>query len=167
MELRHDATHDELPSYDLLRNVGHLAVQWLYENYWQKQRETVDEWKILILEQLICYRNEAKGFDDPKDQPPVTLQLKKLTSFLQQKENVSLQHSPSLFVEVLLDGNLFIGNPIASASKQKEKKKLPKKLKLHWIPVLQVLSTHWEDFLNVLIMSILHQLAFGMIVCSL
>lgn len=34
VELRHTATHDSLPSLELLRDVSRQALQWLWNNYW-------------------------------------------------------------------------------------------------------------------------------------
>lgn len=36
VEIRHTATHDELPSLELLRQVGVRARTWLWDNYWVK-----------------------------------------------------------------------------------------------------------------------------------
>lgn len=36
VEIRHTATHDELPSLELLRQVGIRARTWLWDNYWTK-----------------------------------------------------------------------------------------------------------------------------------
>jgi hypothetical protein len=39
VEIRHTATHDELPSLELLRQVGVRARTWLWDNYWAKIKE--------------------------------------------------------------------------------------------------------------------------------
>ncbi|KAF5096697.1 hypothetical protein D0Z00_002696 [Geotrichum galactomycetum] len=39
VEIRHTATHDELPSLELLRQVGVRARTWLWDNYWAKIEE--------------------------------------------------------------------------------------------------------------------------------
>jgi hypothetical protein len=37
VELRHDATHNQVPSLSVLRNAGHTLINWLYDYYWAPQ----------------------------------------------------------------------------------------------------------------------------------
>jgi hypothetical protein len=37
VELRHDATHNQVPSLSVLRNAGHTLFNWLYDFYWAPQ----------------------------------------------------------------------------------------------------------------------------------
>ena len=39
VDLRHEATHNELPSLPLLRTAAHHALAWLHTSYWQAQQE--------------------------------------------------------------------------------------------------------------------------------
>lgn len=41
VEIRHTATHDELPSLELLRQVGIRARTWLWDNYWAKIKKPI------------------------------------------------------------------------------------------------------------------------------
>eukprot|EP01028_Stygiella_incarcerata_P009909 TRINITY_DN488_c5_g1_i1.p1 TRINITY_DN488_c5_g1~~TRINITY_DN488_c5_g1_i1.p1 ORF type:complete len:492 (-),score=130.14 TRINITY_DN488_c5_g1_i1:24-1499(-) len=41
VELRHDGTHDALPSFSALKHASQVALNWLYERYWVKQAEKV------------------------------------------------------------------------------------------------------------------------------
>lgn len=40
VELRHTATHDSLPSLELLRDVSRQALKWLWNNYWSTLEQT-------------------------------------------------------------------------------------------------------------------------------
>ena len=42
VDLRHEATHNELPSLPALQLAAHHALDWLRTYYWQRQREHVD-----------------------------------------------------------------------------------------------------------------------------
>ncbi|KAJ1557919.1 Ribosomal biogenesis protein las1l [Nowakowskiella sp. JEL0078] len=60
VDLRHQATHDELPSLDVLRSAGVRALQWLHDHYWLLQKREVDNTAIVV---------ETKG---SKNVEPVT-----------------------------------------------------------------------------------------------
>lgn len=42
VELRHQATHEDLPSLVVLRRATARALEWLWDYYWQHQGETID-----------------------------------------------------------------------------------------------------------------------------
>jgi hypothetical protein len=41
VDLRHEATHKELPSLATLRLAVHAALQWLRQSYWERQAEAL------------------------------------------------------------------------------------------------------------------------------
>lgn len=43
VELRHEATHRELPSLVVLRSATQRSLQWLWDNYWAKIESSVPE----------------------------------------------------------------------------------------------------------------------------
>lgn len=43
VELRHDATHNELPSLSVLRRAGRCLLAWYERNYWQQQADYLNE----------------------------------------------------------------------------------------------------------------------------
>jgi ribosomal biogenesis protein LAS1 len=62
VELRHQATHEELPSLSKLRAGTQKALQWIWDYYWaqlteQKERPEVDECKILV-QRLVAEKDE-------------------------------------------------------------------------------------------------------------
>ena len=42
VDIRMEASHQELPSLELLRHGSERALQWLFERYWQAQRNVLD-----------------------------------------------------------------------------------------------------------------------------
>jgi ribosomal biogenesis protein LAS1 len=62
VELRHQATHEELPSLSKLRAGTQKALQWIWDYYWaqlteQKEKPEVDECKILV-QRLVTEKDE-------------------------------------------------------------------------------------------------------------
>lgn len=43
VELRHQATHDDLPSLVVLRRATARALEWLWDYYWQHQKEPKED----------------------------------------------------------------------------------------------------------------------------
>ena len=41
VDLRHEATHKELPSLLTLRHAAHAALQWLRQSYWERQADAL------------------------------------------------------------------------------------------------------------------------------
>ena len=41
VDIRHEATHNELPSLALLRLAAERALEWLHTNYWQAQADHI------------------------------------------------------------------------------------------------------------------------------
>lgn len=41
MDVRHEASHNELPSLSLLRVAAERALDWLKECYWRRQAENI------------------------------------------------------------------------------------------------------------------------------
>lgn len=42
VELRHDATHNQLPSLSVLESAARRLIHWYYENYWQMQSQHLE-----------------------------------------------------------------------------------------------------------------------------
>ncbi|KAG7666742.1 hypothetical protein KSW81_000515 [Nannochloris sp. 'desiccata'] len=53
VDLRHEATHNELPSLAALQLAAHHALTWLRTNYWQKQKDHVELNKTKI-SKIVC-----------------------------------------------------------------------------------------------------------------
>ena len=57
VDLRHEATHSQLPGTDILKSSLMFALTWLSENYWQETISRLEEKENLILEELNAYSN--------------------------------------------------------------------------------------------------------------
>jgi hypothetical protein len=60
VDLRHQGTHDQLPSLPLLRVGAKQALDWLYTNYWLVPKQET-ETLALILVRLDSYKNDMKA----------------------------------------------------------------------------------------------------------
>ena len=58
VDVRHEATHNELPSLALLRLAAGRALEWLRASYWQRQAEHVasEDARVRQLLQVILER---------------------------------------------------------------------------------------------------------------
>lgn len=48
VDLRHDATHNDLPSLSVLRTASRFMLQWLYDNYWVPQLRHLDHLTLVL-----------------------------------------------------------------------------------------------------------------------
>ena len=68
VDVRHEASHNELPSLPLLRLAADSALTWLAHSYWQAQADHVALRKIQIVELIkvalgLCYLCSTVLFD--------------------------------------------------------------------------------------------------------
>lgn len=70
VELRHQATHDKLPSLVLLESARVHALDWLHQNYWQVQENAEQTLKQSLNELLLQY-NDARAHAAFSDKPDV------------------------------------------------------------------------------------------------
>jgi hypothetical protein len=61
VDIRHDATHNKLPSLSMLRESVRLALAWLEQNYWLPQQQIVAARVSHIGEQLLRYKKVQKS----------------------------------------------------------------------------------------------------------
>jgi ribosomal biogenesis protein LAS1 len=62
VDLRHQASHNQLPSLVQLRSAAKQALQWLEENYWQRQMDMVEQSRTSISDLLSEYKSLQKAF---------------------------------------------------------------------------------------------------------
>ncbi|KAJ3262557.1 Ribosomal biogenesis protein las1l [Boothiomyces macroporosus] len=63
VELRHSATHDKLPSLEYLRRGRIQALQWLRENYWEKELAAPEVAKQKISNIVESYLSDGTGLN--------------------------------------------------------------------------------------------------------
>jgi ribosomal biogenesis protein LAS1 len=65
VELRHQATHEELPSLSKLRTATQKALRWIWENYWdhlkaeQKMESSISNCKAFLMK--MCKEQDLRG----------------------------------------------------------------------------------------------------------
>jgi hypothetical protein len=60
VDLRHQATHDSLPSVPILRMAAETAVDWLRDHYWTIKSNEESEISSVLLKILIRYKSNRK-----------------------------------------------------------------------------------------------------------
>jgi len=60
VDLRHQATHGELPSLEILRIAGQTALSKLHERFWLPQQEVIEENENLLVEEAALERQKIR-----------------------------------------------------------------------------------------------------------
>jgi hypothetical protein len=60
VDIRHDGTHNQLPSLDLLRSAAEKALEWLQKNYWDLQTDFIENLREICKELLGSYKSNMK-----------------------------------------------------------------------------------------------------------
>ncbi|KAK2958607.1 putative ribosomal biogenesis protein LAS1 [Blattamonas nauphoetae] len=71
VELRHESTHKELPSLSTLRSYAKYSLNWIQENYWDKQAELIWAVRMNLINTLLTSSQSHSKFD--AHQPSETL----------------------------------------------------------------------------------------------
>lgn len=125
VEIRHEATHNELPTLATLRVAGDLALDWLKVNYWDAQEEYLSSAKLRVVSILRelkavagggAQQGNARGYEEEEEDDqeeegqgfgtsgglaPTRRQI-----LAALKQEVPHRHS-HLLVDPLLDGQVF------------------------------------------------------------
>lgn len=140
VELRHAATHEDLPSIYLLRDMANRAVAWLWSNFWSlqtldaesrqssvKPSPTEQEYKGGVKDLLREWRRIKRA--DSKANPP-----EHLISELQSRWNAGQQE----FLDVVLTQNVLV--PATSSSTTP---KVNNSIVLLYLPVFESLGSEF------------------------
>lgn len=60
VDLRHECTHDKIPSYEVLYEASAIAFEWLKVNYWQRHLEFLDEAHSKLFDLMQRYKRQSK-----------------------------------------------------------------------------------------------------------
>jgi len=60
VDIRHDATHNQLPSLQLLRHAAKQALSWLEQNYWRAQAAALERTPKLLNKAIRDYKRVMK-----------------------------------------------------------------------------------------------------------
>lgn len=146
VEIRHDATHNALPSLLLLRNAAQHMLQWLKVNYWQQQLlhlQTLSEACLPIK------KSKKRKFNDSVNKPS-------------SSTAVSFQNCcPTLLLDILIP--LFLEDVLSrtkdtSRTFREHATVFPREMKKRraaWLPALQSAIRSCSFFASTIIMRIL------------
>ncbi|RKP19948.1 Las1-domain-containing protein [Rozella allomycis CSF55] len=127
VDLRHDATHSDMPSLDLLKSSCKHALKWLKENFWDVQKDVLEDCKV---------QAQIKNI---KEDPAMQEKLDKLYSDLSAfKECVS-----EVVVPILLEPGFIVPS---NKRKRTETAELQVLFNM-WLPILEALQTQNLEFL--------------------
>lgn len=68
VDLRHESTHQGLPSLPLLRHASHVALDWLSRHYWSAQSHAISKVDEAIRHQLKAYKQGADAERQKRDE---------------------------------------------------------------------------------------------------
>ncbi|KAL1924814.1 uncharacterized protein VTP21DRAFT_4468 [Calcarisporiella thermophila] len=178
VELRHAATHEHMPSLEVLRNATHKALLWIQDNYWAEvERSRVEDVKMedeneegekeAVRKAVKKYKEIRKGQIKERR---VETKTKTKSSVAKEKpdpiastlsEIISAAREHSLR-EALLPVLLEIGHLVPVSKKKRpsppEFDISPELLEL-WQPLLQKCDETWSSFTEELIQVILEKLS--------
>ena len=61
-DLRHDCTHERLPSFSVLRETSEIAFEWIWNNYWRPQYAYLESIPIKMQSKLDSNRKYPKSY---------------------------------------------------------------------------------------------------------
>lgn len=67
VELRHQATHEDLPSLVVLRRATVRALEWLWDYYWHLQGEATEDLGVLNRAALFALDKKKESLDGDKE----------------------------------------------------------------------------------------------------
>jgi hypothetical protein len=146
VELRHQATHDNLPSLVLLLSALRQALDWLEINYWQVQETCEVDLSNLVLNCVNSYKQVKASSQNNNE---LLKNLDELKSLLSANE------LPDFLVPVLLAKNNLLRDNDA------EGKKVSDKSIILWEPLIICCECEWDLFVYDLISGMLCKLSFG------
>lgn len=137
VELRHAATHEDIPSIYLLRSMCHRGLEWLWKNYWSLQESTADtpnqspESAKELMRQWRRLRRSR-----------LSSPLGKEEWALVQRLDTSFKSDPSEFLRVLFDKNVLIPSTTGSGDEFVRKVQLSIMM---WAPALLAMDTSFNQ----------------------
>ncbi|ORY97370.1 Las1-like-domain-containing protein [Syncephalastrum racemosum] len=157
VDLRHAATHGELPTLPCLREAAHQALVWLLEKYWEREVKVVDSEAApsntdrTVKDLLNAYKDIRKTALKQQPAPRRTSELEQIMTQLGELANKTAL--PDIIALLLHPGGLV---PLGKSKRSKpESMTLPQSLSDLWTPLLQSLSVSTEAFSKKLISELL------------
>jgi len=140
VDLRHAATHGQLPSLSILRSSCNELLNWNYENYWDLQKKTLILKKKSLVRSLQKYRNAKRKPLQENDQS-----LHILESIIKSYKNVR-----EYLIPVLIENNFLV----TKSNPDKEYDELPKTFIDLWFTALNYFTSFSPIFIGELLSSL-------------
>ncbi|KAK4698133.1 ribosomal biogenesis protein LAS1, partial [Phenoliferia sp. Uapishka_3] len=162
VELRHAATHEDLPGLSVLRDASRQALDWLYSHYWLPTVSPNSiETPLHSLEPLQALLNSYKTLTKTylRDASKVSRTKTELLKVYRSVEAwvieaESLGRGRDRAIDGLAEAFLMIGGLVPTAKKKRPSARSPdlsKELRAIWTPILARMSDAYETFMDVLL----------------
>ncbi|KAI9309347.1 Las1-like-domain-containing protein [Cunninghamella echinulata] len=157
VQVRHAATHGDLPTLYMLRRGCIQALQWLYDNYWvleinPEALQVIDEKTNFKLRTLLnYYKISRKAY--LKGEQNQSMYMKTLDNFFKAV-------SPNIIQECIIPLIIGAGGIVPTSIKKRVTSdlKLPDQLIALWMPLLEGMSDRFPNFIFELICAIVNEL---------
>ncbi|KAJ1966607.1 rRNA-processing protein las1 [Dispira parvispora] len=160
VDLRHAATHDDLPSLYMLQKGCTEALHWLYNNYWQVQtpansqeligfaRDLLQKYRTLQLTHLMEAKAKKSSDSVANRRLEMTELIERITSLLDSEG-----HSAEAVVDVLLQPDFLV--PLAKNQRSSfPDLRIPTANEQLWWPFIQYMDEQWPQFVTTLLQSL-------------
>ncbi|KAK4056423.1 rRNA-processing protein las1 [Microbotryomycetes sp. JL221] len=163
VELRHAATHEDLPTLIVLQDAAKQALDWLYSNYWLKAISDTSNVAVPLvpLDELRHLLSTYKGFAktsvrDASQTSKVRADLQKcvrgVEAWVGQAE--SMGRGRETAIEGLVEALIEVGALVPTAKKKRANARQPTlsdELSNIWSPLLNRLDDTFDGFLEALV----------------
>lgn len=157
VDIRHDATHNQLPSLPLLLLAANQALSWLETNYWKVQERAIDGAPRLLRRRLKRYKRllRRSGSASAIDTGSLARLLRKIA----MATNYQVRE---LLVPTLLEHKFLLKTPLKDVEPTSGRvTHVFNKLRTLWSPALTYLVAHFPRLPTSLIIGIVDALSEG------
>eukprot|EP01118_Nematostelium_gracile_P002813 TRINITY_DN1314_c0_g1_i1.p1 TRINITY_DN1314_c0_g1~~TRINITY_DN1314_c0_g1_i1.p1 ORF type:complete len:521 (+),score=84.12 TRINITY_DN1314_c0_g1_i1:40-1563(+) len=152
VDLRHEATHNQLPSMVVLRAARNQALEWLNSNYWQKQYQSSFENKNNIVQLLKKFRKLQKGGVNDESKLDTEEAIECLWCI---GDYISPNSVRETLIPLLLNSNFLVPR----SKKQKEYTTLPARFIKVWRIAFEKFSSFWPHFIPILVLRMIQEVS--------
>ncbi|KAI9282365.1 Las1-like-domain-containing protein [Sporodiniella umbellata] len=158
VDLRHESTHERLPSLSVLRSAATQAVAWLHDHYWVQNiniqaNSNKEDLAQSIKAHMNAYKESRKNYLKNIERDP-TVYVDCIEALIMAINNKTIK-------EEVIPLLLGVGGLVPSSKKKRatlEKMKISNDLVQTWTPLLEGLSGVYSSFVPELISSMIQKL---------
>ncbi|OUM65198.1 hypothetical protein PIROE2DRAFT_60187 [Piromyces sp. E2] len=157
VDLRHEGTHDQLPSLKVLRNGCKQALDWLNNFYWMKQKNFINDTTLYIKEKLNKYIIKRKQYLKENHNEEEENNKNECIKIINDVVDGVGESFRTILIPTLLEEGMLI--PVKKRLRPTYPQLIIDKKQIDlWIPCLETLSDAWNDFNIELIFALLGRL---------